>query len=312
MGGSSQPAHTTSTTTQEPSKFIKPYLSKLYNNSQSIAGKGYRSYGGDRIEGFNADERSAQSGIRGLYDDGPRQELGWGLGQTQKSTGLASEAANVGRNIGQFDQEAFNRYSSPYFEDVLDIEKRNARTEAANTHQRIGARQALQGGYGSMRHGIMDAENMKNSQQTIADIDSRGRQQAWENALSAHTADQQAQVRGGELMLQSGDALQQAASQAMDFADTQQGQAMERIAAMETSGMNQRDMEQAIKDMAYSDFVEKRDWRQNQQSWLASILGGFAVPMSTSQMMSSPGPSIAGQLGGAAALGIGAYNMYDS
>lgn len=76
--------------------------------------------------------------------------------------------------------------------------------------------------------------------------------------------------------------------------------------------MNQREMEQAIKDMAYADFIEKRDWRQNQQSWLASILGGFPVPMSTTQMMSSPGPSIGGQVGGAAALGIGAYNAYNS
>jgi hypothetical protein len=310
MGG--QPSVTHQTTTQEPSKFIKPFLQDLYGNSQNIAKTPYRGFRGNRIEGFGADERSAQEGIRGLYDAGPRQELGWGLGQTQKSTGLADEAGDIGRNIGQFDQEAFNRYSSPYFEDVLDIQKRNARMEAANMHQRIGARQALQGGYGSMRHGILDAENIKNSQQNLADIDAKGRQQAWENALSAHTADQQAQVAGGELMLQSGDALQQAASQAMDFADTQQNQAMERIAAMEASGMNQRDMEQAIKDMAYADFIDKRDWRQNQQSWLASILGGFPVPMNTSQTMSSPGASVAGQVGGAAALGVGAYNMYNS
>ena len=310
MGGA--PSNTTSTTTQEPSKFIKPYLRDLYGGAQSTSRKRYAPFKGDRVEGFGADELSAQEGIRGLYDAGPRQELGWGLGQTQKSTGLADEAGDIGRNIGQFDQEAFDRYSSPYFENVLDIQKRNAREEAANAHQMIGARQALQGGYGSMRHGILDAENIKGSQQNLADIDARGRQQAWDNALSAHTADQQAQVAGGELMLQSGDALQQAASQAMDFSDTQQSQAMERIAAMETSGMNQRDMEQAIKDMAYADFIDKRDWRQNQQSWLASILGGFPVPMSTTQMMSSPGPSVAGQVGGAAALGIGAYNMYNS
>ncbi len=309
---SGPPAVTHQTTIQEPSKFIKPYLGSLYSGARSTADNRYRGYRGQRIEGFGADERSAQEGIRGLYDAGPREELGWGLGQTQKSTGLADEAGDIGRNIGQFDQEAFNRYSSPYFEDVLDIQKRNARMEAANMHQRIGARQALQGGYGSMRHGILDAENIKNSQQNLADIDAKGRQQAWENALSAHTADQQAQVAGGELMLQSGDALQQAASQAMDFADTQQNQAMERIAAMEASGMNQREMEQAIRDMAYADFIDKRDWRQNQQSWLASILGGFPVPMSTSQTMSSPGPSVAGQVGGAAALGLGAYNMYNS
>tara|TARA_R110000765_G_scaffold37215_13_gene82643 strand:- start:263 stop:1198 length:936 start_codon:yes stop_codon:yes gene_type:complete len=310
MGGA--PKNTTSTTTQEPSKFIKPYLSDLYSGAQATSRKKYNPFKGDRIEGFSDDELSAHEGIRGLYDAGPREELGWGLGQTQKSTGLANEAADIGRNIGQFDQEAFDRYSSPYFENVLDIEKRNARSESANAYENIAAREALQGGYGSMRHGIMDAENMKNSQQNLADIDARGRQQAWENALSAHTADQQAQVAGGELMLQSGDALQQAASQAMDFADTQQAQAMERIAAMEASGMNQREMEQAIKDMAYADFIDKRDWRQNQQSWLASILGGFAVPMSTSQMMSSPGPSGAGQAAGAVAAAAGAYGMYQN
>lgn len=324
MGGS--PSNTRQTTVQEPSKFMKPYLSDLYQTSSSVAGTPYRRFKGDRIEGFNSEERQAQEGIQSLYDAGPRPELAWGAGQTAQSAGIAKQAAGIGQDVSQqdvrqWDQSAFDQYSSPYFENVMNIQKRNARDEALKMQQHLSAQQAFQGtgGYGSMRHGVQEAELMSNTQQTLADIDAKGRQQAWENSLAAFQGDRDATLEGGklnlmggELMLSGGDAMQNAASQSMDFADIQQSQAMQRIAALETSGMNQREMQQAIKDMAYSDFVERRDWRQNQQSWLASILGGFPIPMNSSQTMSSPGPSVAGQIGGAAALGIGAYNMYNS
>jgi len=308
MGGN--PSTTSQTTIQEPSKFMKPYLGNLYSGAQSISRKKHIPFGGDRVSGFGQDELTAQSGIRDLYDAGDRPELDWGMGQTAGSTGLTSEAANVGRGIGQFDREAYNRYASPYMDDVIGIQKRNAMEEARQMQSLIGARQALQGGYGSMRHGVLESELMQGTQQNLSDIEAKGRQQSWENALAAHQSDQGIAIDKGGLMLDSSQAMRDAAAQSMDFADIKQNQAMDRIAALETSGMNQRDMEQAIKDMAYADFIEKRDWRQNQQSWLASILQGLPIPMSTVQTGSTPGPSIASQVGGAAALGIGGYNMY--
>lgn len=307
MGG--PPSTTRQTQVQEPSAFIKPHLSYLYGGAKGVAQRPFEGFGGDRIGGFSPDEMTAQGGIRRLYDMGDRPELSWGKRRTQESTGLSGEAADVARGIGKFDREAFDQYSSPYFEGVLDIQKRNARQEAMRMQSQIGARQAMQGGYGSMRHGILEAELMKGTQQNLSDIEAKGRQQAWENALSAYQSDQQTAIQGGELMLSSGDALMEAASQAMDFSDVQQSQAMDRIAALESSGMNQREMEQAIKDMAYSDFVERRDWQQNQLSWLASILGGFPVPMNATQRTTQPGPSIGAQVGGLAAIGAGAYGM---
>lgn len=235
MGGT--PSTTHQTTTQEPSNFIKPYLGNLYSGAQSTSRKKYTPFGGDRIEGFNATERQAQEGIQGLYDAGPRPELAWGAGQTGKSAGIASDVSGIGRDVRQWDQAAFDQYSSPYFENVMNIQKRNARNEALKMQQHIAAQQAFQGtgGYGSMRHGVQEAELMSNTQQTLADIDAKGRQQAWENSLAAFQGDRDATLKGGELMLSSADAMQNAASQSMDFADMQQAQAMERIAALEGS-----------------------------------------------------------------------------
>ena len=306
---SGAPANTSSkqTITNEPSTFVRPYLSALFRNSQNTAAKGYSGFRGDRIEGFSDDERTVHRGVRDIHRQGERPELGWGMGQNKDSVALSQEAAGIGRGVGQFDQEAFDRYSSPYFENVLDIQKRNARQEALMAQSAIGARQAMQGGYGSMRHGVLQAELGRSTQQGLADIDAKGHQQAWENALAAHGKDQQAQIAGGELVLSSGDALRDAASQAMDFADIQQAQAFDRLAALEASGMSQRDMAQAVRDMAYADFIEQRDWRRNQLSWLSSIIGGFPMPSNSTQTSSQPGPSVAGQAAGVAALGLGLW-----
>jgi hypothetical protein len=308
MGGA--PSTTHSTQVSEPSEWTKQQLGPLYQGARSIARSSkYTPFRGQRIEGFSADEREAKEGIRGMYDAGPRPELDWGMGQNKDSVALSQEAAGIGRGIGKFDQEAFDRYSSPYFENVLDIQKRNARQEALMAQSAIGARQAMQGGYGSMRHGVLQAELGRSTQQGLADIDAKGHQQAWENALAAHGKDQQAEIAGGQLVLSSGDALRDAASQAMDFADIQQAQAFERLAALEASGMSQRDMSQAVRDMAYADFVEKRDWQKSNYSWLSSILSGF--PASFNTINTQPGPSTAGQLAGLAALGVGAAGAYN-
>jgi len=379
---SSQPKHTSQTTTQEPSKFIKPYLSKLFGGAQATAAKGYQPYGGQRIAGFSQNELASRAGVRGLYDQGPRPELAFGMGQLNKAgrvagdtgrytkaamdsagqtqgftgrsaglvdeaSGYAREAAAVGRDPGRWNQQAFQEYSSPYFEDVLEIQKRNARDEAMRSMNAMGANMGSAGspGFGSMRHGLMQSELMGTSQQLLSDIEAKGRQQAWENSLSAFQSDRDARLEGGRLQLESGRNLMQGGDQALVagqlgldagqlqiaagqlgvsaadlmtsisqearvMADTQQGQALERLTALEASGASQREMEQAIKDMAYSDFIEKRDWKQNQQSWLAGIIQGFPMPFSNTQTTSAPGPSMGSQIGGLAALGLGGYQAW--
>ena len=73
MGGA--PKNTTSTTTQEPSKFIKPYLSDLYSGAQATSRKKYNPFKGDRIEGFSDDELSAHEGIRDFMMLVPEKSL---------------------------------------------------------------------------------------------------------------------------------------------------------------------------------------------------------------------------------------------
>jgi len=100
-------------------------------------------------------------------------------------------------------------YMSPYMQNVVDIEKREAQRQADIAATGRGAQAARAGAFGGSRQAIMEAEAGRNLQQQMADIQARGGQQAFQAA-------QQAQQFGSELGLRGlgqGLQAQQAASQ---------------------------------------------------------------------------------------------------
>ena len=94
---------------------------------------------------------------------------------------------------------------------------------------------------------------------------------------------------------------------------TQQNQAIERLTALEQIGVSKREMEQAAFDLAYADWLEAQNWERNQLTWHGAQLHG--VPVTPDQMVthSTPGPSMASQIGGGAVAGLGTlFSAYDA
>jgi hypothetical protein len=136
--------------------------------------------------------QGAQSGMQG-------QGLGVLGGQYYgaQGAGYGAQAANAGN---QYAQQATNPYAaqaymSPYMQNVVDVQKREAGRQSAiqGTQQQAQAAQA--GAFGGGRDAIMRAERERNLGTQMNDIQAQGSQNAFQQA-------QQAQQFGANLGLQ--------------------------------------------------------------------------------------------------------------
>lgn len=248
MCSPSQPSMPEKTTqVSELPEWAKPYAKDVMAKGAALTDinqNPYRQYGGERIAGFQPLQQQAFKTVGGM-DAGP---------------------AGFQAGIGQ--------YMSPYMQNVVDIEKREAGRQSGimGTQQQAQATQA--GAFGGGRDAIMRAERERNLAQQMGDIQSRGSQAAYEQAAN--------QFRQG-ITQQSGLAQMQ-------------GQ----------MGAQQQQQAQRPLDMAYQDFLNQQNYPYKQLGFMSDLVRGMPLgQQSTSQMYSAP-PSLMGQLGG---LGMGAYGL---
>jgi len=124
------------------------------------------------------------------------QQAAQTYGGAQQQLGRAEEAARAGTGsvgIGELDTA---RYMSPYQQQVIDIEKRQAMQDAAQVAQAIGAKAAGMGAFGGSRQAILEGQAASDLGTRLADIQTRGSQAAYDRALQ--TAAQQQQLQYGE------------------------------------------------------------------------------------------------------------------
>lgn len=81
-------------------------------------------------------------------------------------------------------------YMSPYIQNVLDIQKREALRADDIARQQRGARAAKSGAYGGARQAIEEAEANRNLQTRMSDIEATGLQSAFQAAQQQFTSDQ--------------------------------------------------------------------------------------------------------------------------
>jgi hypothetical protein len=244
-GGGGQPEKTTQTV--ELPEWARPYAKETLAKGAALTDinkNPYQQYGGERIAGFQPLQQQAFKTVGGM-DAGP---------------------AGFQAGIGQ--------YMSPYMQNVVDIEKREAGRQSGimGTQQQAQATQA--GAFGGGRDAIMRAERERNLSQQMGDIQARGSQAAYDQAAN--------QFRQG-ITQQSGLAQMQ-------------GQ----------MGAQQQQQAQRPLDMAYQDFLNQQNYPYKQLGFMSDMIRGLPLgQQSTSQVYSAP-PSMLGQLGG---LGMGAYGL---
>jgi hypothetical protein len=249
FGGDDSPAPQPDKTTQtvEIPEWARPYAKDLLAKGAALTDinkNPYQQYGGQRIAGFQPLQEQAFKTVGGM-DAGP---------------------AGFKAGIGQ--------YMSPYMQNVVDIEKREAGRQSgiAGTQQQAQATQA--GAFGGGRDAIMRAERERNLSQQMGDIQARGSQAAYDQAAN--------QFRQG-ITQQSGLAQMQ-------------GQ----------MGAQQQQQAQRPLDMAYQDFLNQQNYPYKQLGFMSDMVRGLPLgQQSTSSVYQGSGNTM-GQLAG---LGMGAYGL---
>jgi hypothetical protein len=272
----SQPSSQNVTQTSIP-EYAKPYVEKMLGKTEALTNAPYQSYQGERIAGFTPMQQQAQQGMANL---GPAQQLGTAT-QLAGIGGLGSLGAGQ-----QFAQQATNPYAmqaymSPYIENALQPQMREAARQSAMQGQQNQAQAVQQGAFGGSRSAIVEAERQRNLAQQQGDIYGRGMQSAFEQA-------RQAQQFGADLGLRGYGQAGQMASTLGQLGQTQFGQQKDIIQGQASMGAQQQGLEQQRLAQQYSDFAAQRQNPYQQLSFMSDMLRGLPLSQYSQTMYQQP------------------------
>jgi len=292
-GGQQQPTNSTQTTTTIP-EYARPAVERMLGKAEAFSNAPYQAYGGQRIAGFTPMQ---EQGFQAAANLGPAKQIGVGT-QLAGQAGLGSLGAGQ-----QYAQQATNPYAmqsymSPYMENALAPQMREAARQSAIQGQQNAGQAVRAGAFGGSRFGIMEAERQRNLGQQQADIYGRGMQTAFEQA-------RQAQQFGADLGLRGYGQAGQMASTLGQLGQTQFNQQQGAMQAQLAAGAQQQAQAQQGLSQAYQDFLTQRGYPQQQIAFMSDILRGVPLGQQTQVQYQAP-PSMAAQIAG---LGLGAYGV---
>lgn len=338
-GGSSTQ---TSYSTNLP-EYAKPYYEELlkqtgqqvYKTDASGAVTGVKEfvpYTGERVAGFTPEQTAVHTQTAALTTPGQFAPATAGLG-TGTTMGLGAGVAGLGQAFGYaptaisggtFGAPAASYYMSPYASNVTDIAVREAERQAAKDRA-AGALGAIgRGTFGGARQALMQAEQGRSAAQNIADIRSRGQQEAFMNAQQQFERDQARRLQAAQLGQQAqqyqaglgkdiglaGLTAGLQGSQALGaLGAQQQASDIERLKAQAASAGESQALQQEKLNQAYQQFQEQQNYQKAQLDYLSNILRGNAGALGSTQVAYTPAPSLASQLGGLGLAGLGLYNV---
>jgi hypothetical protein len=185
-----------------------PYYNTAMQTAQGLLTAQTPIYDRDRIAGFTDQQKKLQGEVAGMQTPG----------QFGSATNLANQAGVGALNAGNYDPTQFNmqnvagpnlntyqmnqaqqfgndqaqQYMSPYFQNVLDVQKRVAQEDAQRSQlmQNLGA--ARQGTYGGSRQLLAGLTRERDLGLQMGDIQAKGLQAAYENAQTQFERDRTA------------------------------------------------------------------------------------------------------------------------
>jgi len=284
FGGGSKPSTpTTQTVTQQATipPEIAPYITDILGRAQAIQEKreaeGFVPYTGQQIAEFSPEQQRAFEGIAGLVGTG--QQYFAPAAALTASSAMAPTAESVGQ------------FMSPYMQNVVDVQQREARRAADVAQQQLAAGAVGAGGFGGSRQAILEAEQQRNLQQQLGDIQARGLASAYEDAQQ-----RLAQQRGRELS---------AGAQFAGLGQAAPSVALQELGALQQVGGVRQAQTQTALDLARQQFEAERTYPEQLLQRYSSIIRGYQMDPNIlrSSQTFTPAPSYLQQFTGA---GIGA------
>lgn len=309
-------------------------------------------YGAGRVAGLSPEQLSVGQQLQLL---GTPYQFAAGSSAAQTGTaGLAGLLGQQAQNVyapflsqyqmgpaEQFTGAAVQQYMSPYMQNVVDVQKRQAIEDAQKTQlaQNLGA--ARQGTYGGARQLLATTERERALGTQLGDIQARGLQTSYDQAQRAfesqraadfQTAQQNLQALLGVQQLGAGQSLEaqranqsaalQAAQQRQQAAMglgtlgaqlgqlgvAQQAADIDRLKTLGAYGDLTRGIQQQQLDTRYADLLRGIQFPESQLEKLSGFIRGIPTT-DTTQTTTTPPPSFASQLAGLGLSGLSLYNL---
>lgn len=261
-GGGSAPQPTQTTTIQSTiPEYAQPYMERLLGKAEGAAAAPYQTYGGERLAGTTPLQQQATEQVAGMQMPGQFQTATTG---TQAGMGLGLGAGLMGLGTAFTDP---TQMMSPYMQGVVDIQKREAITDAQKGQlmQNLGA--ARQGTYGGARQLLAGTERERALGQQLGDIQARGLQTAYEQAS-------QRGIQLGQLGIQGLGAGLQGAQQLGQLGGMEQQAGLQLAQSKEQMGALEQARQQQALDLAYQDFLAQQRYPYSQLGFMSDILRG--------------------------------------
>lgn len=295
MCSSSEPQPTSQNVTQTTiPEYAKPYVEKMLGKSEALTNAPYQAYQGERIAGFTPMQQQAQQSMANLQ---PAQQLGTAT-QLAGIGGLGSLGAGQQYQQMATNPYAMQAYMSPYIDNALAPQMREAARQSAMLGQQNQAQAVQRGAFGGSRSAIVEAERQRNLGQQQADIYGRGMQSAFEQA-------RQAQQYGADLGLRGYGQAGQMAATLGQLGQTQFGQQQGVIQGQASMGAQQQALEQQRLAQQYGDFQAQKQYPYTQLAFMSDMLRGLPLAQQAQTMYQAPPTMAQTALG----LGLGAAGM---
>mgnify|MGYP003112529125 CR=1 FL=1 len=286
------PPAASSTVTQQATipDELKPFVTDILEKGQAIQERredeGYVPFDGPRIAGFAEEQEEAFTGLQG--------QVGAGQPFFDIATGLTASSAQAPT------AESVSQFSNPFIQNVIGIQQREAERLGDVERQRIGAQAVQAGGFGGSRHAILEAEQSRNLQQRLGDIQSRGSAAAFEDA--------QARLQ------QQRDRERQAGAQFTGLGAQVPAQRIRELTGLEAVGAQRQAQSQRGLDIAQDEYEIARTFPERSLQDYNAIVRGYSAPIPASTLQrtqtSTPAPSFLQQAAGIGGLALGAGKAF--
>jgi len=299
MSGGGTPAQQT-TTSGLPS-WAEPYAKEILGKTQALTSQPYQPppmTPEERVAGLTPMEQQVREQAGALQPDAA---LGGAMGLAGEA-GLGSLMAGQQYQQMATDPSQIQQYMSPYMQNVVDIQQREAQRQADIAATQRGSQAVRAGAFGGTRAQFADIEANRNLAQQKGDIQALGLQKGFEAA-------QQAQQFGADLGLRGLGQAGQLAQTLGGLGATRFGQQKDILGMQRELGQEERGLQQAMKDIEYEQGMAEQRYPYEQLGFFADMLRGVPVGQTSTSMYRQAEPGLGQQLLGYTLLGKG-FGLY--
>ena len=300
---------------------IAPFATKLLADAQlqtDIDATPYMQYMRDRQAQFTPLQQQSFENA-GLMQTAPQ------LGDATAMAGMAGLGAlNTQYTFNPYQAQQFTgnnvqAYMSPYMQNVVERQQADAQRQSDIARQAQGAQAARSGAFGGSGDFLMRAQGAANLARQKGDIQAKGLQDAYTQAMQQFNQSQAQNLAGQQLNAQQQQfgaglglqGLQTAMTGAKSLADigqTQYGQNLGLLDVQNRFGAQQQQQIQNQLNTEYQDFLNYQNYPYKQLGFMSDMIRGLPLAQQSSTMYAQP-PSMVQQVAGLGLTGkaLGAF-----